>query len=187
MCAYGHVWDHACIRVDVFVQRTTLMSRFSLPTISLERMRFRSSRLASSFPLIHSIVLNWPDNFLSFLVFFFLLLLFLFFCFLFFLVWFGFMFVYFFPCLSVFLWFIYVDQTATNSQWPTCLCLRDKGICYPLCVCVCVIFYFSLDIFIIYISNVVLFPSFPFENSLSLPHCSTTHPQQLPGSGIPLH
>jgi hypothetical protein len=48
---------------------------------------------------------------------------------------------------------------------------------------------FLLDMFFIYISNVILFPSFPSENRLSPPTSpwSPTHPIQLPGPGIPLY
>jgi hypothetical protein len=50
-------------------------------------------------------------------------------------------------------------------------------------------FYFLLDIYFIYISNVVPFPSFPSEKSLFPPTfpCSSTHPLHFPGSGIPLY
>jgi hypothetical protein len=50
-------------------------------------------------------------------------------------------------------------------------------------------FLFLLDIFFIYISNVIPFPSFPSENPLSPPvsPCSPTHPLLLPGPGIPLY
>jgi hypothetical protein len=46
-----------------------------------------------------------------------------------------------------------------------------------------------LDILFIYISNVILFPGFPFKNALSpLPYpYSPTHPIPLPGPGIPLY
>ena len=49
--------------------------------------------------------------------------------------------------------------------------------------------YFLLDIFSIYISNVIPFPSFPYKNSLypSLSPCSSTHPLLLPSPGIPLY
>ena len=49
--------------------------------------------------------------------------------------------------------------------------------------------YFLLDIFFIYISNVILFPGFPSENPLSHPPlaCSLTHLLLLPCPGIPLH
>jgi hypothetical protein len=49
--------------------------------------------------------------------------------------------------------------------------------------------YFLLDIFYIYVSNVILFPSFPSENPLSpCPSpCSPTHPFLVPGPGIPLY
>jgi hypothetical protein len=48
---------------------------------------------------------------------------------------------------------------------------------------------FLLDIFFIYISNVIPFPSFPSENLLLPPSspCSPTHTLQLPGLGIPLY
>jgi hypothetical protein len=47
---------------------------------------------------------------------------------------------------------------------------------------------FLLDIFFIYISNVIPFPSFFSENSLSPPHpWSPTHPLLFPGPGIPLY
>ena len=48
---------------------------------------------------------------------------------------------------------------------------------------------FLLDIFFIYISNVIPFPSFPSKNPLSFPHspCSLTHPHPFPGPGIPLY
>jgi hypothetical protein len=48
---------------------------------------------------------------------------------------------------------------------------------------------FLLDIFFIYISNVIPFPGFPFENLLPSPFpCSPTyHPLPLPGPGILLH
>ena len=52
-----------------------------------------------------------------------------------------------------------------------------------------VFIFFFLDIFFIYISNVIPFPSFPSENPLSpfpSPY-SPTHPLPLPGPGIPLH
>ena len=50
-------------------------------------------------------------------------------------------------------------------------------------------FYFLLDIFFIYISNVIPFPSFPSKIPYLLPlsHCSPTHPLPLPGPGIPLY
>jgi hypothetical protein len=50
-------------------------------------------------------------------------------------------------------------------------------------------FFFLLDIFFIYISNVIPFPGFPSENPLSPspPPCSPTHPLPLPGPGIPLY
>jgi hypothetical protein len=43
-------------------------------------------------------------------------------------------------------------------------------------------FLFLLDIFFIYISNVIPFPSFPSKNLLSSPPsaCSPTHPLLLP-------
>jgi hypothetical protein len=47
---------------------------------------------------------------------------------------------------------------------------------------------FLLDIFFYYISNVIPFPSFPSENSLSPcppPPCSPTHPLLHPGPGFP--
>jgi hypothetical protein len=49
--------------------------------------------------------------------------------------------------------------------------------------------FFLLDIFFIYISNVIPFPSIPFKNLFSPPPspCSSTHPFKLPGSGIPLY
>jgi hypothetical protein len=49
--------------------------------------------------------------------------------------------------------------------------------------------YFLLNIFFIYISNVIPFPSFPSENPLSsLPSpCFLAYPLPLPGAGIPLH
>jgi hypothetical protein len=48
---------------------------------------------------------------------------------------------------------------------------------------------FLLDIFFIYISNVIPFPSFPSENPLPPPPspCSATHSLLLPGPGIPLY
>jgi hypothetical protein len=55
-----------------------------------------------------------------------------------------------------------------------------------------ILFYFILfllDIFFIYISNVIPFPSFPSENPLSpfpSPY-SPTHPLPLPDPGIPLY
>ena len=47
----------------------------------------------------------------------------------------------------------------------------------------------KIDIFFIYISNVMPFPGFPSENPLSLPplHCSPTHSLPLTGPSIPLH
>jgi hypothetical protein len=50
-------------------------------------------------------------------------------------------------------------------------------------------FDFLLDIFFIYISNVIPFLHFPSENPLSHPPslCSPTHPLPLPGPGIPLY
>jgi hypothetical protein len=46
-----------------------------------------------------------------------------------------------------------------------------------------------LDIFFIYISNVIPSPGFPSEKLLSHPHspCSPTNPLLLPCSGIPLY
>ena len=51
------------------------------------------------------------------------------------------------------------------------------------------ILFFSLDIFFIYIFNVIPFPSSLSENLLFLPPspCSPTHPLSIPGPGIPLH
>ena len=53
----------------------------------------------------------------------------------------------------------------------------------------CTCFAFLLDVFFIYILNVIPFPVFPSENPLSpLPSpCSPTHPLLLPCHGIPLH
>jgi hypothetical protein len=47
----------------------------------------------------------------------------------------------------------------------------------------------KLDIFFIYISNVIPFPSFPSENPLFPPlsPCSPTHPLLISGPGIPLY
>jgi hypothetical protein len=46
---------------------------------------------------------------------------------------------------------------------------------------------FLLNIFFIYISNVIPFPGIPSENPLChLSVCSTTHPLPLPGPDIPL-
>jgi hypothetical protein len=49
--------------------------------------------------------------------------------------------------------------------------------------------YILLNIFFIYISNVIPFPDFPSENLLSHPPstCSPTHPLLFPCPGIPLH
>ena len=51
------------------------------------------------------------------------------------------------------------------------------------------LFYFLLDIFFIYISNVIPLPGFPSENLLYPPHfpCTPTNPLLLPGPGIPIH
>jgi hypothetical protein len=51
------------------------------------------------------------------------------------------------------------------------------------------IFSFLLEIFFIYISDVILFPGFPSKNTLPLPlsTCSPTHPLLLPGLDIPLY
>jgi hypothetical protein len=48
---------------------------------------------------------------------------------------------------------------------------------------------FLLDIFFIYISNVIPFPSFPSKNPLSPPPspCSPTYSLLIPGPGIPLY
>jgi hypothetical protein len=48
---------------------------------------------------------------------------------------------------------------------------------------------FLLDIFFIYVSNVITFPGFPSINTLShSPYpCSPTHPLMLPGPVIPLY
>jgi hypothetical protein len=72
------------------------------------------------------------------------------------------------------------------KQWPS-LC--------PLQTCSQVIYslffflkknkQFSLDIFFIYISNAIAFPSFLSENPVSLPPCPPIHPLLLPGPGIP--
>jgi hypothetical protein len=65
--------------------------------------------------------------------------------------------------------------------------------CFLFFVCVClfcfVFCFVFLDIFFIYISNVIPFPSFPSENPLSSQPspCFPTHPVPLPGSGIPLY
>jgi hypothetical protein len=49
--------------------------------------------------------------------------------------------------------------------------------------------FYLLDIFFIYILNVILFPGFTSE--IALPRisspCPPTHPIMLPGPGIPLH
>jgi hypothetical protein len=49
--------------------------------------------------------------------------------------------------------------------------------------------FFIIDIFFIYISNVIPFPSLPSENPPSPPHspCSPTYPLLLPGPDIPLY
>jgi hypothetical protein len=46
---------------------------------------------------------------------------------------------------------------------------------------------FLLDIFFIYISNIIPFPSFPSENPLSPPRspCSPTHPLPFPVLAFP--
>jgi hypothetical protein len=46
-----------------------------------------------------------------------------------------------------------------------------------------------LDIFFIYISNVIPVPQFPSKNPLSPPpsHCSPIHPLLFPGPGIPVY
>ena len=57
------------------------------------------------------------------------------------------------------------------------------------CIYLLFFFLFLLDIFFIYISNVIPFPGFPSKNPLS-PPClpySPTHPLLLLGPGIPLH
>jgi hypothetical protein len=48
---------------------------------------------------------------------------------------------------------------------------------------------FLLDIFFIYISNIIPFPGFPSENPLSLPFspCSPTYSPLLPWPSIPLN
>ena len=48
---------------------------------------------------------------------------------------------------------------------------------------------FFLDIFFIYISNAIPFPSFSSENPLSSPPspCSSTNPLLIPGTSIPLY
>ena len=53
----------------------------------------------------------------------------------------------------------------------------------------CFFLSFLLDIFFIYISNVIPFPSSPTKNPPSFPSspCSPTHPLLLPGPGISLH
>jgi hypothetical protein len=55
--------------------------------------------------------------------------------------------------------------------------LQTLSLFYPYLI---ISFYliFLLDIFFIYISNVIPFPSFPSENPYPLPssHCSPTHP-----------
>jgi hypothetical protein len=50
------------------------------------------------------------------------------------------------------------------------------------------VFSFLLDIFFIYISNIIPFPSFPYVNPLFPPSspCSPTHPLLLSGPGITL-
>jgi hypothetical protein len=51
------------------------------------------------------------------------------------------------------------------------------------------VFFLLLDIFFIYISNDIPFPSFLSENPLPPPSspCSPTHLLPLPGPGIPLY
>ena len=53
------------------------------------------------------------------------------------------------------------------------------------------LFLFLLDVFFIYISNVIPFPDFPIQKHLppitSPSSCSSTHPLLLPSPGIPPH
>ena len=54
-----------------------------------------------------------------------------------------------------------------------------------VCLFVCFV---TLDIFFIYISNVIPFTGFPSEKPMSPPSpCTPTHPLLLPGLGIPLY
>ena len=54
-------------------------------------------------------------------------------------------------------------------------------------IAVGIVFRFLLNIYLIYISNVVPFSGFPYENPLSPPSspCSPSHPHVRPGPGIP--
>jgi hypothetical protein len=47
--------------------------------------------------------------------------------------------------------------------------------------------FFLLDIFFFYVSNVIPFPSFPSEHSLSLPPLLPNPPIPIPSPGIPLY
>jgi hypothetical protein len=61
------------------------------------------------------------------------------------------------------------------------LCLVTISFC---CCCLFIYIYFLLDIFLIYVSNAIPFPSFLSENyTIPLP-CFPTHPLLLLGPGI---
>jgi hypothetical protein len=64
-----------------------------------------------------------------------------------------------------------------------------NNIFHNLIKAVLMITTFLLDIFFIYISNIITFPGFPAENFLPPPTsaCSATHPLLLPGCGIPFY
>jgi hypothetical protein len=78
----------------------------------------------------------------------------------------------------------YFKATPPNNATPYRPCIQTHACMGPFFIII-----FLLDIFFIYISNVIPFPNFLSKNPLSSPlfPCSPTHPLLLPGIGIPLY
>jgi hypothetical protein len=83
------------------------------------------------------------------------------------------------------------SQSTNQKQNKTKKCYLTSSSFIYLFVYLFIFIFLSLllDIFFIYITNVIPFPGFPSKNPLSHPPspCLPTHPFPLPCPGIPLH
>jgi hypothetical protein len=80
---------------------------------------------------------------------------------------------------------VYITGVASLEKWWFSLFL-NLSLAFVVVVCLC--FVFLLDIFFIYISNIISFPGFSSKTPYPSPlPCSSTHPLALPGPGILLY